>query len=179
MKQPRVMNSTLVKNLIRAVVFVLLQGLVLQRIYIGGASFNYFSLIIYPVVIMLLPIQTSRAALIFIGFAMGLAVDLFYGSLGVHASACLFIAFIRPMVLRIMEPRGGYPIPSSPLPRDFGLQWFVQYSALMLVFYLLFYFSMEVFTFVYLGQILLKTISSFILSMLAILAYIMLFNPKS
>jgi len=173
------MNSLLLKNLIRAVVLVLLQGLVLQRIYVGGMSFNYFSLIMYPVVIMILPIQTSRAALVFIGFALGLAVDLFYGSLGVHASACLFIAFIRPLVLRFMEPRGGYPIPSSPLPRAFGLQWFVQYAGLMLVFYLLFYFSVEVFTFVYTGQILIKTISSFILSMLGILAYITLFNPKS
>ncbi len=173
------MNSLLLNNLIRAVVFVLLQGLVLQRIYVGGASFNYFSLIMYPVVIMLLPIQTSRTALVFIGFALGLIVDLFYGSLGVHASACLFIAFIRPMVLRFMEPRGGYPIPSSPVPGRFGLRWFVQYASLMLVFYLLFYFSVEVFTFAYLGQILIKTISSFVLSMLAIFAYIMLFNPKT
>jgi len=38
---------------------------------------------------------------------------------------------------------------------------------------------MEVFTFVYLGQILIKVISSFVMSMLAILVYIMLFNPKS
>jgi hypothetical protein len=173
------MNSLLLKNLTRAFVFVLLQGLVLQRIYIGGASFNYFSLIMYPVVIMLLPIQTSRTALVFVGFALGLGVDLFYGSLGVHASACLFIAFIRPMLLRFMEPRGGYPIPSSPVPGGFGLRWFMQYAALMLIAYLLFYFSVEVFTFVYLGQILIKTISTFVLSFLAILAYVMLFNPKS
>lgn len=173
------MNSVLATNIIRAVIFILIQGLALQRIHIGGASFNYFSLIMYPIVVMLLPIQTSRAALVFIGFGMGLAVDLFYGSLGVHASACLFIAFLRPMILRYMEPRGGYPIPSSPVPAAFGLRWFVQYSAIMLISYLLFYFSMEVFTFVYLGQIIIKTISTFFLSLLAILAYIMLFNPKS
>jgi len=173
------MNSLLLKNLIRAVVFVLLQGLVLQRIYVGGASFNYFSLIMYPVIVMLMPIQITRAALVFIGFALGLLVDLFYGSLGVHASACLFIAFIRPLVLKFMEPRGGYPIPSSPVAGDFGLRWFMQYAGLMLIFYLLFYFSMEVFTFVYLGQILIKTVSSFVLSFLAIIAYVMLFNPKS
>ncbi len=173
------MSSLFLKNIIRAVVFVLLQGFVLQRIYIGGDSYNYFSLIMYPVVIMLLPIQSSRAALVLIGFTLGLGVDLIYGSLGVHASACLFIAYIRPMVLRYMEPRGGYPIPSSPLARDFGLRWFVQYAALMLVFYLLFYFSVEVFSWNFVGQILIKTISSFVISFLAILAYIMLFNPKS
>lgn len=173
------MNSLLLKNLIRAVVMVLLQGLALQRIHVGGESFNYFSLIIYPIVIMMLPIQTSRAALVFIGFGLGIAVDLFYGSLGVHASACVFIAFIRPMVLQFMEPRGGYPIPSSPVAQRFGLRWFMQYASIMLFFYLLFYFSVEVFTFVFIGQILIKTVSSFLLSMLAILAYTMLFNPKS
>ncbi len=88
------MNSVLTNNIIRVVVFVLLQGLVLQRIYLGGPSFNYFSVLIYPVVIMLLPLKTPRIALVFIGFLLGLTVDLFYGSLGVHASACLFIAFI-------------------------------------------------------------------------------------
>jgi hypothetical protein len=173
------MNSLLLKNIIRAVVFVLLQGFVLQRIFIGGDTFNYLSLIMYPVVIILLPIQTSRAAQVLIGFALGLGVDFIYGSLGVHASAGVFVAYIRPMVLRFMEPRGGYPIPSSPLAGDFGLRWFMQYSALMLGFYLLFYFSVEVFSWEYTGQIIIKTISSFVISYLAILAYIMLFNPKS
>jgi len=173
------MNSLLLKNTTRAVIFILLQGFVLQRINIGGASFNYFSLIMYPVVIMLLPIQTSRAALVLIGFALGMSVDLIYGSLGVHASACLFIAFTRPMILRFMEPRGGYPIPSSPLAASFGLRWFIQYASLMLILYLLFYFSVEVFSFKFIGQILIKTVSSFVLSLFAILAYIMLFNPKS
>jgi len=172
------MNSTLIGHIARGIIIVLLQGLVFQRIYIGGASFNYFAFIIHPVILMLLPMKTSRFLLVVIGFVVGLGVDLFYSSLGVHASAAVFIAFMRPYIMQLLEPRGGYPVASTPSYRVFGLNWFVRYSALMLILYLMFYFSVEVFTFVYAGQIILKAISSFVISYLAILAYVILFNPK-
>ena len=172
------MNSSLIGHIIRAVVIVLLQGLVFQRIYIGGASFNFFALIVHPVILMMLPVKTSRLLLVIIGFVIGIGVDFFYGSLGVHAGASVFIAFLRPYIMQLLEPRGGYPVASIPSNRAFGLNWFLRYSAIMLILYLLFYFSVEVFTFVYAGQILLRTISSFVLSYLAVLAYVILFNPK-
>ena len=172
------MNSALIGHIARAIIIVLLQGLVFQRIYIGGASFNYFSFIVYPVILMLLPVKTSRFLLVIVAFAVGLGVDLFYSSLGVHASAAVFIAFLRPYIMQLLEPRGGYPVASTPTYRIFGLNWFVRYSALMLMLYLLFYFSVEVFTFAHTGQIILKAISSFVISYLAILAYVILFNPK-
>jgi hypothetical protein len=172
------MNSALIGHIIRAVVIILLQGLVFQRIFLGGASFNFFALIVYPVILMLLPVNTSRLMLVIFGFIVGIGVDFFYSSLGVHASAAVFIAFLRPYIMQMLEPRGGYPVATTPNHRAFGLNWFVRYSALMLVLYLLFYFSVEVFTFVYAGQIILKAISSFVLSYLAILAYVILFNPK-
>ena len=172
------MNNALIGHIIRAVIIVLLQGLVFQRIYIGGPSFNFFALIVHPVILMLLPVKTSRLMLVVFGFIVGLSVDIFYSSLGVHASAAVFVAFMRPYIMQLLEPRGGYPVASVPSNRAFGLNWFIRYSALMLGLYLLFYFSVEVFTFVYAGQIILKTISSFVLSYLAILAYVILFNPK-
>ena len=172
------MNSALITHAISAVVIILLQGLVFQRIYIGGESFNFLALLLYPVIIVLLPVKTSRIALVLIGFLIGIIVDLFYGSLGVHASAAVFIAFLRPYILLLLEPRGGYPVATVPSPSHYGLNWFLRYLALMLVFFLLFYFSMEVFTFSYLGQILVKTISSFAISYIAIIALVVLFNPK-
>ena len=172
------MNSALITHAISALVIVLLQGLVFQRIYIGGESFNFLALLVYPVIIVLLPVKIGRLALVIFGFVVGITVDLFYSSLGVHASAAVFIAFARPYILLLLEPRGGYPVAAVPTPAHYGLNWFLRYLALMLVCFLLFYFSMEVFTFAYLGQILLKTISSFVISYIAIIALVVLFNPK-
>ena len=172
------MGNDTTRQIVRFAVVILLQGFVLQRINLGGSGAQYFSILVYPVLIMLLPIRINRLALIFTGFATGIIIDLMYNSLGVHASACVFIAFLRPYILQVFEPRGGYAVNATPSASTFGMRWFLQYGAVMLFMHLLFYFSMEVFTFAYIGQILLKTLSSFLLSFVAIVLYVFLFNPK-
>jgi hypothetical protein len=166
-------------HVLRFIFIILLQGLILKRIYLGGSQFNYLAILFYPVLIMLLPLKTSKGVLLLIGFVLGFAIDMFYETPGVHMSACVFIAFLRPSILKIMEPRGGFPINSNPNAQDFGLVWFMQYSGIMLFIFLFFYFSVEVFTFSRLFEIFLKTLSSFVVSFLAILLYITIFNPKN
>lgn len=163
---------------LRFVLIILLQGLILRRIPLGGAHFNYIAILFYPVLLFLLPMKTSKPLLLIIGFFLGLAIDLFYESPGVHMSACVFVAFVRPYLLKILEPRGGYPVNASPSAHDFGLVWFMQYAGILLFLFLLFYFSVEVFAFARLGEILLKTVLSFIVSFVAILLYITIFNPR-
>lgn len=163
---------------IRFVTVILLQGLILQRISLGGASFNYFSILFYPVLLFLLPMKISRALLLIVAFVLGFVIDMFYESIGVHMSACVFVAFLRPYLLKILEPRGGYPVNATPTAYDFGLPWFMQYSGILLALFLLFYFSVEVFTFSRFAEILLKTLSSFVVSFVAILLYVTIFNPR-
>ncbi|HLF62494.1 MAG TPA: hypothetical protein VI603_02020 [Saprospiraceae bacterium] len=165
-------------HVLRFFFIILLQGLILKRIYLGGPQFNYLAILFYPVLIMLLPMKTSKALLLVIGFVLGFVIDMFYESPGVHMSACVFIAFVRPWILKIMEPRGGFPVNSNPTAQDFGLVWFMQYSGILLFTFLFVYFSAEVFTFSRFLEILLKTFSSFIVSFLAILLYITIFNPR-
>ena len=165
-------------RVLRFVVIILLQALILKRIYLGGAHFNYLSILFYPVLIMLLPMKTSKALLLIIGFLLGFIIDMFYESPGVHMSACVFLAFIRPLILKMMEPRGGFPVNSNPTAQDFGFVWFMQYAGILLSLFLFFYFSVEVFNYSRFWEILLKTVMSFIVSFVAILLYITIFNPK-
>ena len=165
-------------SIIRFVLIILLQGLIFRRIHLGAAQFNYIAILFYPVLLFLLPMKISRTALLFVGAALGLCIDLFYESLGVHMSACVFVAFLRPVVLNIMEPRGGYPANASPTAGAFGMQWFMQYAGILLSLFLLFYFAVEVFAASRFFEILLKTLSSFVVSFLVILLYIAIFNPK-
>ena len=164
--------------ILRFIVIVLLQGLIFRRISLGGDAFNYISILIYPLLILLLPMKTSKSVLLLIGFLLGAAIDLFYGSPGVHMGATVMLAFLRPWVLKFLEPRGGYPVNASPTARDFGLGWFLQYAGTLLFLFLFCYFSMEVFTYSRFVEILLKTLSSFAVSFLVILFYISIFNPR-
>jgi hypothetical protein len=41
-------------------------------------------------------------------FLLGITVDMFVDTPGVHTSASVFMAFVRPFVLRILAPRDGY-----------------------------------------------------------------------
>ncbi len=171
------MNSIIAGNVLRFLGLVIIQGLVFKNIGVGWEDFPYLHIIVFPIFIILLPLRTPRALIILLGFAIGITVDFFYNSLGVHASAAVFTAFIRPFLLRIMEPRGGYNVNYSPTAARMGLGWFLRYASIMLFLHLFFYFSVEAFTFVYIVDILMKTIVSFVVSMVFIIIYQLLFNP--
>ena len=101
-----------------------------------------------------------------------------YDTWGVHASASVFTAYIRSFVFRIFEPRGGYNINLSPTAKSLGPSWFFQYASAMMFLHLFFYFSVEAFTFVYIVDILLKTMISFIVSMMFLMVFELIFRPK-
>lgn len=170
------MNKAVVSNLVRALVFVALQVIVFMSIKISFGAFDYIHIIVYPIIIILLPINVPRPLLIFIGFLIGLSVDMFYDSIGVHASACVLIAFIRDYVLKYLEPHGGYSIEISPSSHNLGFQWFLSYACFMLFVFMLFYFSVEAFSFVYIFDIIMNTISSFIFSIVFILLHQFIFK---
>lgn len=172
------MNRVLFANLMRFIGILLVQVLILKRVTVGWESFPYVEILLYPVFIMLLPLRTPRPLVILLAFAMGMSVDLFYYSYGVHASASVFTALIRPFILSRLLPRGGYTALHAPNKEKMGWAWFNQYAAFLLVAHLFWYFSVEAFTFYYILRILLKTFFSFVFSTGFILMYILIFNPK-
>ncbi|MFQ5583638.1 MAG: hypothetical protein ACE5GL_04320 [Calditrichia bacterium] len=171
------MNSTITVNILRFIVLVLLQGLVLVNVGSGWVQFPYFNVFLYPIFIFLLPIRTPKPLVIFSGFVLGLTVDLFYLSPGVHAAAAVFTAFIRPAVLKYLQPGGGYKPSHSPTKASQGLAWYVKYSAILLLPHLLIYFFVEAFSFVYWDEILLKTLFSFVISMVFIIMHQLIIRP--
>ncbi len=66
----------------------------------------------------------------------------------------------------------------TPTRRVMGVNWLLSVTLPLIFIHALFYASVEVFTFVFFGKILLKTLVTFSLSMLAIMGYHALFNPR-
>ncbi len=172
------MNNVNLRNGWRLILLLLFQVAVFKQLNMQWSYAVYFHIFIYPIFILLLPFRYSKVVIILLAFLMGIIVDIFYNSIGIHASACVFTAFIRPNILAINKPQSDYDVLLSPNATNYGFLWFLRYASILLFLHLFFYFSVEAFTFVYIGQIILKTLASFFISILFIILYQFIFNPK-
>lgn len=157
---------------------MLLQVTVLSRFGMEQAWGPYLQPLLYPLVILLLPVGIPTAFVLLIAFALGFGVDVFLGTYGMHAAALVFTGFARSLVLALLEPREGYAVGQVANINSLGFSWFVSYAAILMGIHTLVYFSIEVFTFVFLGKILLQALGSFCVSMVLILMIMLVFRPK-
>ncbi|MBR5433389.1 MAG: rod shape-determining protein MreD [Bacteroidales bacterium] len=105
------------------IVLMLLQMLIFNNIPAIGMISPY----IYLVFILLLPVNMSKTLVLLLGFFSGLLIDVSVNSLGVHASATVMMAAVRPTVLNILAPRIGYESNNIPLLATFGTAWALKY----------------------------------------------------
>ncbi len=158
------MNSDLIKLPIWFIALVFVQVLILNNIQLSG----YINPFLYIIFILWMPFEMNKALVMLIAFVMGLAVDIFSNTPGMHAS--VFLAFCRPYVLRLLAPRDGYEVTHSPGIQHMGFQWFFVYAALLTLLHHLFLFYVEVFRFEdffrTLGRALLSTLLTLLLILL-------------
>lgn len=165
------MNRLSVGYIIASVIIILTQVLLLKNIQIGIFERFTLSIIIYPAVIIFLPLWVRRSIIVLAAFLIGLFIDMFYDSPGVHTAALVLTAFVRTFILKMLEPRKGYRTNVPMGPKDFGLNWFLTYLGIMLFIHTFVYFSIDAFTFVFILKILVNSIISFILSYLILILY--------
>ena len=145
-------------------VSVLLQALIFNNVLILRMISPFF----YILFIILLPIDTPRALLLFLSFLLGLTVDIFTNTPGVHASACLLTGFLRPGVLQLISSRETLESVAAPRVGNMGFQWFIGYTTFLVLIHHLFLFFIEAFTFEGFLITLLKVILSSVLSVVLI-----------
>ena len=124
------------------VISVLLQVLIFNNILIGRMITPFF----YILFLILLPFNTPRAWLLILAFMLGLSIDAFTNTMGVHAFACVLVAFIRPGVLSLIASRESLESVSAPRVENMSLQWFTGYAAFIVAFHHLILFYIEAFT---------------------------------
>lgn len=135
------MIKVLPRNLFRIIILVVFQVSVLNNIQFSGFVNPYF----YVLFILLLPFETPGWLLLSLAFVLGITIDLFSNTPGLHASATVFMAFLRPLVLDYFAPRDGYVPGTFPRIYYYGFGWFFQYSAILILGHHFFLFYMEVF----------------------------------
>lgn len=167
------MVINLLKYSLVFVVAVLLQVLIFNNILIARVISPFF----YILFILLLPFYTPRALLLFLSFILGLTIDIFTNTPGVHASACLLIGFIRPGVLQLISSRETLESVSAPTVQNMGFNWFAGYTIFLALIHHLFLFFIEAFTFDGVLITLLRVILSAVLSVgLILLSQFLIFR---
>lgn len=135
------MTNSIGVNIIRFVVLVLMQVLIVQNIHLG----SYIILLPYVLIILLFPFDTPKFVLLVGSFFVGLTVDAFYDTVGLHAAACTLMAFSRYYLLKFIAPRDGYEQGLEPNIDDMGPAWFITYAGSLIFIHHFFFFFLEVF----------------------------------
>lgn len=106
-------------------------------------------MILFPYVlfILLLPFETPKLVVLFASFFLGLTIDMFYDTAGMHAAVCTLIGFLRYYILKLLSPREGYEPGLMPNVDSMGSVWFITYSLIIIFIHHLFFFYLEIFRF--------------------------------
>jgi hypothetical protein len=170
------MMNSIFKNVFRFILFAGLQILIFNKIEVGwGIQFMP-----YPLFLFLLP-QTLRIEFLFIiAFIFGLTLDGFSNTYGLHTSALLTFAYLKPIVFKAYAPHEEYdPLLETNIYTLGPIWYFYTFGILMLIHHLWF-FVFETLRIDLMFFILLKTIlsviASFVLSL--ILQYLFVARPK-
>ncbi len=154
------------KYAIMFVALVLIQVLILNNIQFSGFVNPY----IYILFILLLPFTIPGYVLLGLAFLLGISIDLFSSTPGVHAGATVLIAFLRPGIASLISSREMIEKGSTPNMKQLGFASFLKYIIIAVFIHHLFLFYIEAFSFGGFFHTLLRCVLSSIFSIVIILA---------
>jgi rod shape-determining protein MreD len=129
-------------NIIKFIALVLIQVLILNNINIGG----FVHPMLYILFIITLPFNTPKWLLLILGFFIGLIIDIFSDTLGIHAASTTLLAFVVPIIWRVLAPHDGYEIGHHPQINLQGLAWFLRYVIVATLIHHIAFFFIEAFS---------------------------------
>ncbi len=167
-------NSNL-RYLLLFIICIALQVLLFNQIQ----SIPFTHVFIYVLFILLLPIETPPFLLMLLALVLGLTVDSFSNTYGIHAAASVFVAYVRPGILRLYSPRDGYETTTRIGIRDLGFLWFLKYATSLVFIHHVLLFFLDAFSFKLIHYTLLRIlISSFATIIVLILSQYLTMRRK-
>lgn len=162
------MTRLLLENILRFVLLILAQVFLFKNM----GYYNIAAPFPYIMAIMLLPVRISKGLLFLIAFCTGLTVDMFYDTLGMHAAACVTLAWVRVIFMNLTLQDDDHDSFSSPGIGQMSFRWFLIYTIVLSFFHHLTLYLLESFT---LNNIL-STLTSIVFSCIFTTVLIVLFE---
>ena len=163
--------SLVLRNIIRFVLLVLMQVFVLDNIQFLG----FINPMVYLLFILSLPIRLPRWAQLLLAFTIGIVIDIFSNTMGIHTFAAVFAAFVRQPVINLFVDSDEIARP-EPTFSSFGVSAYIKYVAVIVILHHTALFLIEAFAFSNLVHLIPKIILSSAISILIILAVKSLFE---
>jgi len=168
-----------VLNIGRFLFLVLLQVFVINQIDLGFLN-SFISVAIYISFILSFPVKASNYLLLLVSLLLGMSIDLFMDTGGIHASACVTMAFLRPFLLRRLQTESPMDETTELTVYTEDLQKYMTYCLILIFCFFFWLFLLEEFSFLKIPKILLKTLLSTIVTTLLIIIgqYLLFRKPK-
>ncbi len=162
-----------VAQLLRFALYAGVYVLLISRLVLFDLGWCFF----YLGFLLFLPLNTSIVTQLLLSFGMGLTIDIFFDTGGLHAAAAVMLGFLRPWVLRLLTPRDGYDSGDTVNVHQMGWQWFSVYLLLLVLLHHVVFFVLELGSFRHFGLTLAKLLVSALFTSLALLIVQLLFFP--
>lgn len=136
------MINNILRGFIYFVVLVLVQVLILNNIHFLRVATPF----LYLYFILKLPVGTSGSNVVFFSFLIGLVIDMFSNTPGMHAFSCTLAGFIRQPLIQLLM---GKDLPEGIYPsyKTFGYGGFFRYTLFFIVVHHVTLFLIESLTF--------------------------------
>jgi rod shape-determining protein MreD len=121
-------------------VYLLVQVFFIKDLDMFGVAFCF----VYINYILTLPLHFNKSLLLLVSFFLGLGVDAFYDSLGMHAFACVMIAFLRDNLIQFISSKNEIYELSI---KASGFSWFFAYTLALVFVHHFFLFYIQKFNF--------------------------------
>jgi cell shape-determining protein MreD len=168
------MLNEILRNIFRFIILVLVQVELINNIELG----RFINPFLYVLFIIVLPFETPKWLLLVLAFLLGITIDMFCDTGGIHAAATVFMAYVRPGVLKLFSPRDGYEFGTQPTVQYLGVPWFLSYAGILILLHHIILFYLEIFRFSEFFSTLLKVIISAAFTLLLVVVTQYLFNRK-
>ncbi len=153
---------------------LLFQVLVLNDIDAGPFIHPY----VYPMFILMLPFRTPDWLMMVFGFVIGITIDMFLNTPGMHAAASVFIAYFRRVFVKIYTPVTGYENITAPSITALGFIWYLLFTITLIFLHHVIYFMILIFWSHQLGDLFIKILLSTLVSTLLIIILAYLFSGR-
>ena len=166
------MNSALLINIARFILLLAAQVIIFNNINFLG----YINPFPYILFIILFPVNGNKYGLLLASFFLGVLMDMFCNSGGVHAAACVLLASVRPSIFKfsfgLSYEYQTVKINDTLTPERFS---FILISVIV---HHITLFILEVFTFEFVWDIILRTLVSTVFTLIICILTIYLIKPS-